>query len=182
MLSIQAGSLAVAATLSALSVQADGAQGSAPLCVLKSVADANAEIRLRHANVSAILWVGGFYWRGRQLRPFRLSMFQGYGSKLWSVSAGERDGGFAVPFYRGAPSYGQVKSGPVDAYLFPGLGADLYYGNNQRDPGLIMAAEGFWRVGPGCRDRMLFHSAQALPPSERHRRASREPANRLRFD
>lgn len=154
--------LSLAALPAALLLRADGGRGADQPCVFSSMVMPELEIRVRLAPRSQGLgqWVGSLQWRGRPLLPFRLSMAQGYGSRLWtSDPPGEGGVQYAIPFTDGQPYDALERRARVEAFLFAGLGSELYYRTEDgRRAGLYRAGEGFWRVGAGCRDRFLFGS------------------------
>lgn len=145
--------------LAVLILQADAPRSEEQVCRLASAVMQDAEIRLAPPDGGHGQWRGGLYLRRRLILPITLGSFQGYGSKVWSVSDSDERGEYAIPFSAGQPTSSLGKAARVEAYLFTGLGPALYYGGHRstnEDLQLIRAAEGFWPVGAGCRDRFVF--------------------------
>lgn len=145
--------------LAALALQTNAPRGAEQLCRLRSARLPAAEIRLAPPDGAHGQWTGALYWRHQRLLPLTLGAFQGYGSKVWSIPGSSDRGEYAIAFSAGQPTSALERVQRVDAYLFSGLGAALYYGGHRSsnaDLRLIRAAEGFWQVGPLCRDRFIF--------------------------
>ncbi len=126
-------------------------------CVLRSSVLASALIQLslpggRHVPV----WDGHLVLQGRRILAFRLGMFQGYGSRIWSIPGDTGRGEYAIAFAQGQPLMAGSRRARSDAFLFPGLGSTLHARSDGRNPALSRAGEGFWQVGDGCRDPYLF--------------------------
>lgn len=134
------------------------AWSAVPSCQLRSTSMPDAVIRLHYPGSPLGIWTGQLEVAGKRRLGFQLSMFQGYADRIWSIPGRKDRGEFAIAFSRGLPSKAQVNASRVDAFLFPGLGADLYYGGDRNNLPLLRAAEGFWRIESGCQDRFLFGS------------------------
>lgn len=154
-------SVAVALALISLGLQPPaGAQQSFPYsCEWVSEVTPEAVIRFTGTNgVGA--YRGALTYRGRRLMAFEEGQSQGYGSHWWSSGAENGPSGQVVVFagdrvVRGTPGVweGRRPAG-VGRVLLVGLGSALYYGSDPRwreDRALLTAAEGFWRLSPGCR-------------------------------
>lgn len=145
--------------LTLLALQMDAPHSAEQLCRLRSAQLPEAEIRLSPPDGAHGQWKGALYLRHQSLLPITLGSFQGYGSKVWSIAGSSERGEYAIPFSAGLPTDSLETAVRVDAYLFPGLGAALYYGGHRStdaDLRLLRAAEGFWQVGAGCRARFVF--------------------------
>lgn len=101
---------------------------------------------------------GRLLFDGTPVGPFSESTTQGYANRYWSMDQG---GEGTVLHLRGDrlvrsllnPSRSELAQEPPRVILV-GLGRHLWYRGDQRwrdQPELIAAAEGFWRVGAGCR-------------------------------
>jgi hypothetical protein len=137
-------------------------------CQLRSSMLPEAEINLRSSGPPTE-WSGGLYMKDQLVMTFGLGVSQGYGSQYWTGRIEHKQeeqttlkSGGAIPFTRGTPTKSQNWNGPTeraDLYLFSDLGVALYYGGyreSDSDLKLIRAAEGFWEIGPNCRDRFVF--------------------------
>ena len=97
-------------------------------------------------------------YQGRKV--FDLVTFQpnGYGALYWGTDGAENKN--LLFFYGNQPAAGVAhldKSQPRRVIL-AGLGSALWYGKEEwrSMPGLFLAAEGFWRLSPGCRAPGLY--------------------------
>lgn len=101
---------------------------------------------------------GRLLFNGEPIGPFSESTSQGYATNHWSMDQG---GDGTVLHLRGNrlvrsllnPSPKELAQEPPQVILV-GLGRHLWYRGDQRwrdQPELLAAAEGVWRVGPGCR-------------------------------
>lgn len=142
-----------------LLLQADAPRSAEQLCRLTSTQLVGAEVRLSPPDGAHGQWKGALHWGRQELLPISLGSLQGYGSRVWGIPSSSARGELAIPFAGGQPARSLGRAVRFDAYLFAGLGATLYYSGNRTsevDLRLVRAAEGFWQVGDGCRDRVLF--------------------------
>jgi len=104
---------------------------------------------------------GTFYYRGEALLPFRERQSKIVGTVHWDTASDEGPSGEVVLFHgdqvlRGSTAYWTGDdSKDADRVLLVGFGRMLMIRSdrNWRDDKVLLAAgEGFWRLGPGCRN------------------------------
>ena len=125
------------------------------------ISEASPDAVIRFNRTSGVGVYSGFlYYRDQPLMALQEGQSQGYGSFWWSEVGKATPSGTVVPFVRDQP----LRAAPTfwsdgrrlsaNRVLLVGLGSALWYGSNpewrQQKP-LLLAAEGFWRLGPGCR-------------------------------
>ena len=126
------------------------------------ISEASPDAVIRFNRTSGVGVYSGFlYYRDQPLMAVQEGQSQGYGRFWWSGSGEPAPSGTVVLFVRDQPlralptfwSDGRRLS--ANRVLLVGLGSALWYGSNpewrQQKP-LLLAAEGFWRLGPGCRE------------------------------
>lgn len=137
-----------------------GAQQSFPYSC-EWLSEVTPEVVIRFSDTNGVgTYRGALFTRGRRLMAVQEGQSQGYGSHWWSSGGGSGPSGQVLVFagdrvVRGTPGIweGRRPTG-VGRVLLVGLGSALYYGSDPRwreDRALLTAAEGFWRLSPGCR-------------------------------
>ncbi|QEY33014.1 hypothetical protein EVJ50_13045 [Synechococcus sp. RSCCF101] len=98
---------------------------------------------------------GELFFRRRRVSGFEVGTSLGYGTSWWGLTPQSEGRGDRVVWFRGPEPLRSLPSpGPAaDRLLITGLGSALWYRGDQRlrrEPTLIQAAEGFWRMSPTC--------------------------------
>lgn len=125
------------------------------------VSEASSDAVIRFNRTSGVGVCSGFLFdRDQPLMAVQEGQSQGYGRFWWSGSGEPAPSGTVVLFMgdqplRAVPTFwSDGRRLSAKRVLLVGLGSALWYGSNpewRRQKPLLQAAEGFWRLGPGCR-------------------------------
>jgi hypothetical protein len=124
-------------------------------CIWKSQASPNAAISFSSTN-GTNTYTGALFYKGRRLMPIYEGSTLGYSTNWWNnVLSDDLRTHNIVSFVGNKPALStREKSGEITKLLIVGLGSRVWYGSDfswRDDEELLMAAEGFWIPGPGCR-------------------------------
>ena len=138
-------------------------------CLLESRNFPETFIQISGAK-DASYYEGTLFHRGEPIRRLWFTQSNGYGSKWWGYEKEDGRGGRLLEFRGNHPARSFPRSVDPDAvrqnlrqFILVGLGADLYYAQEETDDGhrfswrgdgfeLIKAAEGYFAAEQGCEE------------------------------
>jgi hypothetical protein len=138
-----------------LTQSAPSRSASAPSCLWRSESTPAVVIQVhpRDRRQAVNMDSATLLYRGRKVLDLVTFQPNGYGSLYWGTDGAENK--TLLLFYGNQPAAGvrHLDRTQPRRVILAGLGSALWYGKDEwrSMPGLFLAAEGFWRLSPGCR-------------------------------